>query len=472
MLADPLMPDESSPPPPTDRLRRLEPDVAVIGGGLAGLGAAVTLARAGVAVAVFEAADRVGGRVLTLRAPFDDGLYAEAGGEFVDGAHRHVHEFLAMYGLALLPIPDGGRLFLLDGTVRRGAALADLDAEAAGDDARIEREAARLAARVDDTARPWLSAPDLDDRSVGGWLDGLALGRTARVFQHLWRTVDYGAPPDHLSLLQYARDERLWKLAPALASGRVRGGMDRLPRAMAAELGPAVVLGATVRAVRQDPDGVALNVTATERSVAASTTAPATVRARRVVLAVPPPALGRIAFDPPWPEARRAALLGLPMTRVTKVLLQVRRRFWEDHGGNGRAFTDGLVQATYETTAGQPGDRAVLTVYTADRAAARLAAMSDGELRAACLADLDRLYPGCGREIERVEAVAWDAARPLGGAYSYFRPGDVRRFGPWLDGPIGRVHLAGEHTDQWQATMNGALASGVRAAQEILAQLT
>lgn len=50
------------------------------------------------------------------------------------------------------------------------------------------------------------------------------------------------------------------------------------------------------------------------------------------------------------------------MTRVTKVLFQVRRRFWQAYGGNGRAFTDGLVQATYETTAGQSGDRAVLTV--------------------------------------------------------------------------------------------------------------
>ena len=48
------------------------------------------------------------------------------------------------------------------------------------------------------------------------------------------------------------------------------------------------------------------------------------------------------------------------------------------------------------------------------------------------------------------------------------QPGELTRYGPWLAGPVGRLHLAGEHTDQWQATMNGALASGQRAAGEIL----
>jgi monoamine oxidase len=146
----------------------------------------------------------------------------------------------------------------------------------------------------------------------------------------------------------------------------------------------------------------------------------------------------------------------------------VRRRFWEDHGLSGRAFTDGLVQATYETTAGQPGERAVLTIYTADSTADTLAAMSDDDRLAACLRDLETLYPGCSNEVEQAVTVAWSVAEPRGGAYSHFRPGDVTRIGPWLAQPVGRLHLAGEHTDQWQATMNGALSSGLRAAREIL----
>jgi monoamine oxidase len=127
--------------------------------------------------------------------------------------------------------------------------------------------------------------------------------------------------------------------------------------------------------------------------------------------------------------------------------------------------------AMYETTAGQPGERAVLTVYTADAVADALAAMSDAERHAVCLAELERLYPGCSGDVERVVAVAWNMVPPMSGAYSHFRPGDMARFGPGLADPIGRLHLAGEHTDQWQATMNGALSSGLRAASEILSRL-
>ncbi len=125
----------------------------------------------------------------------------------------------------------------------------------------------------------------------------------------------------------------------------------------------------------------------------------------------------------------------------------------------------------YETTAGQPGERAVLTVYTADWAADALAAMSEAERRSIILKEVEQLHPGCSRDVERVVTVAWSTAPPASGAYSYFRPGDLTRLGPGLADPVGRLHLAGEHTDQWQATMNGALSSGLRAAREILGRL-
>jgi monoamine oxidase len=438
--------------------------IVVIGAGLAGLAAAVALARAGHDVTVLEADDRVGGRVRTIRAPFADGLYAEAGGEFVDGGHQVLHDFIQQYGLHVRPIPDAGeRVCRFDGQILRGDDLEDLGPEAARAERTLEREGARLAARVTDTERPWLSAPDLDQRSMGGWLDGLDLGRVARAYQQTWRSVDYGEVPERISLLQYARDEVLWHQAPDLISGRLMGGMDSLPRAMAAELGGRVRLSSAVRGIRQNAHGV----TVTHEQAGALRS----LRAEYAVIAVPPPALRRIALDPPLTGEVATAYAGLSMGHITKILLQVRRRFWERHGLSGRAFTDGLVQATYEATAGQPGERAVLTVYTADRTADTLAAMSDDERLAACRTELERLYPGCSDEIEQAVTVAWTADAPSGGAYSHFQPGEMTRFGPWLAGPVGRQHLAGEHTDQWQATMNGALSSGLRAAREILGRL-
>ena len=68
------------------------PRVVVVGAGLAGLVCARDLLRAGVDVQVFEGRKVVGGRVRTIRGAFEDGQYAEAGGEFVDESHSAMRE--------------------------------------------------------------------------------------------------------------------------------------------------------------------------------------------------------------------------------------------------------------------------------------------------------------------------------------------------------------------------------------------
>src|SRR5262245_14839851 len=53
--------------------------VLVLGAGLSGLVAGYELDRAGHEVVILEGRTRPGGRVHTLREPFSDGLFAEAG---------------------------------------------------------------------------------------------------------------------------------------------------------------------------------------------------------------------------------------------------------------------------------------------------------------------------------------------------------------------------------------------------------
>src|SRR5688500_9204506 len=62
--------------------------VIIVGAGLAGLSAAYELTQTGHDVTVFEARTRPGGRVLTLRDPFPDGLYAEAGAARIPNHHH------------------------------------------------------------------------------------------------------------------------------------------------------------------------------------------------------------------------------------------------------------------------------------------------------------------------------------------------------------------------------------------------
>jgi monoamine oxidase len=441
-------------------------DVAVLGGGLAGLAAAVTLARAGVDARLLEAEQRVGGRVLTLREPFADGLYAEAGGEFISAGHRTVHEFLEMYGIPTQPTPGGARLMAFEGRVARGAWLEDLGPVEWADAERILERTAELAGGIADPDRPW-QTPDaaaLDARSLGDWLDELGLSPISRAFQEVWVTVDYAVPPDEISLLQYARDERLIQLAPEGAGARAVGGTDRLTAAMVAELGDRVHLGTRAIGLHQGTGGVSIRYDRGGTS--------GSLGARFAVLALPARAVRRLATEPSLDSEQVRALDELAYGVVTKVFLQFRRRFWREQGLNGSLFTDRPIQATYEATYGQSGERGILTVYTADRAAESLAALPEDRRIAYCLEELDRLYPGCSAEFEVGTSSVWTGTSGSPAAYSHFRPGQLTRFGPLLARPAGRIHFAGEHTDPWQAMMNGALRSGVRAAREVLVRLS
>jgi monoamine oxidase len=438
--------------------------VIVLGAGLAGLGAAVTLARAGIDVRVLEARDRVGGRVQTVREPFADGLYVEAGGEFISGAHHVLRDWLDAYGIELMPVTGGLQVFALGGEIRRGEDLADLGEELAEQEEAIERGAEEIARRVPDPRRPWAAptAAELDGRSLGSWLDGLGLHPIARAYERVWTTVDYGVEAERLSLLQYARDERLLRDEPDTAD-RVRGGMERLPAAMAAELGARVRLGVRVTGLAHAADGVTVRYRQGGRD--------GSLGAGYGVVTLPLGALRHLEVEPPFDGARREAIDGLGYSSVLKVMLQFRRRFWRDAGLVGRTIADDPLFTTYDATDGQPGERGILTVYSAGQVAVELAALPERQRIERCLERLERLYPGCRTSFEVGRSTDWDLDGCSLGAYSYFEPNQLTRHGPVLARPEGRVYVAGEHTDPWQATMNGALASGVRAAEEVLAHL-
>ena len=76
--------------------------VVVVGAGLAGLRAADVLHRAGAPVVVLEARSRPGGRVHTIRAPFAEGLYAEAGAIRIPPQHDTVIQLAKEHGLKLI----------------------------------------------------------------------------------------------------------------------------------------------------------------------------------------------------------------------------------------------------------------------------------------------------------------------------------------------------------------------------------
>src|SRR5688500_6450841 len=73
--------------------------VVVLGAGLAGLSAAWNLQRNGYDVVVVEAQAIPGGRVKTIRKPFTNGGYAEAGAVRIFNNHHWTQKYIKLMGL-------------------------------------------------------------------------------------------------------------------------------------------------------------------------------------------------------------------------------------------------------------------------------------------------------------------------------------------------------------------------------------
>ena len=77
--------------------------VLILGAGMAGLVAGYELTKLGHDVTVLEARTRPGGRVHTLREPFSDGLFAEAGAARIPDNHDLTHKYVKEFALPLEP---------------------------------------------------------------------------------------------------------------------------------------------------------------------------------------------------------------------------------------------------------------------------------------------------------------------------------------------------------------------------------
>ncbi len=443
-------------------------DVAVVGAGLAGLAAARAVRAAGASVVVLEARDRVGGR--TLNEELGDGQVVEVGGQWVGPTQTRLLELARELGVGTFPTWTAGENVVeWAGSVRRyRGTIPRINPLVLADVQQAQLRLDRLARTVPPEA-PWDAprAVDRDGVTFETWLRRNVATRGARELLAIACRAVWAAEPRDLSLLHflfYVRSagglDALLDTEGGAQEARFLGGSQRLALRLAEELagaGVEVRLGAPVRSIDWEPGG----------AVAGG------VRARRVVLALPPVLTARIAYAPALPGFRDQLTQRMIQGAVWKCMAVYDEPFWRAEGLSGQGLSDrGPVALTFDNSppSGSPG---VLLGFLEGEEARRAGLLEPAERRRRVLDSFGRMFGERARTPERYLERSWAEEEFTRGCYGCYLPtGGWTSFGPALRAPIGPLHWAGAETaTTWSGYMDGAVRSGDRAAGEVLAAL-
>ncbi|MQY33862.1 hypothetical protein SRB17_18280 [Streptomyces sp. RB17] len=416
--------------------------VLVVGAGPAGLTAARALTAAGADVTVLEARKRVGGRTRTVRKGFTEGQYGDLGAELVTADHHALTRLCAEVGVGLSDEvwieradtrPDETPLegYLADGRIIVGTELLT---------------GPRFAA-VDDEIRVALrDTPPAPHEVAEQWIRRAGLSTFAR-----GAMAGIARMPVQYDLFQV--DTHYLVGAHVGSIRRVLGGAQQLADALARDLD--VRLGTPVRTVRQAGGRVQVELESGERLLA-----------HQVVMAVPAFVLPTIGFDPPLPATLTGALTSLQRASGGKVIAQYAEgdavRAALTHG----VFTDGPVNTAWVSNHHVTDGPAVVSGFVSGTRRHVLECdhtalgVLDEVVRIAVGAPVTRI--ASGRKNWTADPFALGMGATTG---CTSRRALVAQFAT----PDRRVHFAGDHTDvDMGGTLEGAVRSGLRAADEVL----
>jgi monoamine oxidase len=442
------------------------PRVVIVGGGMAGLTAAYRLQAADVPVRVFEAQERIGGRMLSLRGHFADAQVAELGGELIDTNQAHIQALARELGIELEDYTRDDAAVSRDvwhfgGQRRTDAEVVEAMRPVAE---HVRRDVAAMGDDGITFEQPNAAAVRLDRQTLAGWLDATGVTGWPRRLLEVAYETEYGLAPGDQSALNLLTmfqldDAGFVPFGESDERFHVLGGNDRIVHTLAERLGGAVETGVRLEAVRERGDG---GFRCDFRRGGASVAVEADV----LLLAIPFTLLRQVRLDLPLPAWKRRAIDELTYGTNAKLMVGFGERVWRTrHRSNGSVFTDLPFQSTWETSRLQPGTSGILTNFTGGAHAVELGRGTPAEQAALLVADLERVFPGvaAARVGMREARFHWPSHEFTRGSYASYSPGQWTALRGAEGRAVGRVHFAGEHCSlDAQGFMEGACETGGR----------
>ncbi|HMZ07148.1 MAG TPA: flavin monoamine oxidase family protein [Anaerolineales bacterium] len=441
--------------------------VVIVGAGLAGLAAGYELHQAGHEVHILEAQHRVGGRIYTLREPFANGLYGEAGAMRIPRAHSLTMAYVNKFNLPTQDfMMDNPQAYVYMGGEKRRMADVFKDPDVLGFETSANEKGKLAGDLWMATIRPLIEKVEKDGwdeivaaydqysvrefLEISGWSEGMI---------EMFGLLNNQEAMMNLSFLELFRED----------SGNyytnmceIIGGMDNLPHAFLPLIGPRIHYGARMTAIDQTPEEAVIHY----QTLAGRFE----LRADYAIITVPFPVLRHVEVLKPFSRAKQRAIRQLHYDASAKIFFQSRRRFWETEEGiyGGGTVTDLAIRNLYYTNYGKETGRGILLAsYTWSEDAQRWGSLPPHERIQQALENVAVIHPQIRAEFEAGASHMWHDDPYAGGAFAYFDPGQQILLHDEIVKPEGRIHFAGEHASLYHAWIQGAFESGLRAAIEI-----
>jgi monoamine oxidase len=465
--------------------------IAIIGGGIAGLNAALTLQDAGIASTVYEASNRVGGRMHSDTTSWLHGQTSEHCGELIDSKHKTIQSLARRFNipkvdlLSAEPVGSTETDFFFGGYYTTEQENADFNP-------------VWTAVKKDLNSAPFPTLYNsftpagqaLDNLSLYKWIERRVPGghssRMGRLLDVAYN-IEYGNVTNEQSSLNLVY---LLGFQPVPGNFRIfgasderyhlAGGNERLPRAIAAALAPGTVqLNTALTAIVRN----------TDRSWTLFLNGPAGKFTRvvdRVVMSIPFSVLRGLDYSQAkFDSLKQTAITQLGYGKNCKLQLQFNSRYWNQSGpwgiGNGLTYSDTGYQNTWDVTRAQDGDTGILVDYTGG--GVPLASFKGDPTNPKVVAgfaktflsQIEAVFPGITKQWNGKATLDVPLANPfLLGSYSYWKVGQYTSFSGYEgarqpDPMTGTCHFAGEHcSTNFQGFMEGGAEEGARAADEII----
>jgi len=452
-----------------DRASRSGPRIAIVGTGVAGLNAAWQLKKKGLTATIYEASNRIGGRMFSTKDLMAPGLVTELGGEFIDSHHVDMLALCKEFDLKLWDVDDAYRgvtedAYFFGGRMIKEAEIIDAFRPLVP---RLKPDMA-LCENVD-FENPG-QAGALDNTSIAGYLDQLGVSGWFRSLLETAFVTEYGLEIEEqscLNLLTIISADEKDGFKPYGESDeryKVSGGNMSVCTELARRLREHIQLERRLEAIRSKGLGFQLGLRDSEgRSF--------DVDADYVILALPFTTLRAVDIQVDLPPIKRKAIAELGYGAGAKLLVGVKKRVWSGFGFRGDCFSDEPFQMAWDNSMCQPGEAGGLTIFQGGQRVTELGKGSPADQVARLIPGVEKLYPGTTAALSgRNSRFMW-ATHPLTlGSYACYRPGQWTTIAGAEIKPVGRLLFAGEHCSlDFQGFMNGGAQTGRLAAESILA---